>query len=187
MCQPVPILRGSCSLGWICKLDKQNEFPLQSTDCKQRRRGPNATGQLASSISSQTHTILTPGELTPLLMKRVFVMYNERKRQDFLLRFNTGRALSQCSANTLQIIHTQHLCKHSDTHITLGVHGKRGLKTLLLWSSIIFAGFLLMANGNVSSIPSIDVIDFKPLQYVRENTNAIRFFKMATSQKGPLH
>lgn len=136
MCQPVPILWGSCSvLGRICKLDKQNEFPLQSTDSV--NKDVEGQRQLDSwlpprlRLSPHRHTPSSkPGELTPLLMKRVFVMYNERKRQDFLLRFNAG-PLWASALQTHYKSYTQHLCKHSDTHITLGIHGKRGLKNTL--------------------------------------------------------
>jgi len=44
---------------------------------------------------------------------------------------------------------------------------------------------MIMVNGKVSSILSIDLIDFNS-QY-RENTKLIRGFKMATSQRGHLH
>lgn len=61
MRQPVPILRGSCSvLGRICKLDKQNEFPLQSTDTVNKdvegQRQPDSWLPPRPNLSPHRHT-----------------------------------------------------------------------------------------------------------------------------------
>lgn len=104
-------------------------------------------------------------------MKWVFVMCNERKKQDFLLRFNAGHTCSTQWASALQTrykSYTHNAYANTTAHTNLWNLGNTPLKTLLHYISVIFAGFMIMVNGKVSSILSIDLIDFNPLQY-REN------------------